>query len=122
MITRRTHLRITRLLGLAAFAAVGFTLSVDGQVHTDSDWWGEPSVEVHNFRTSEMPHNIPTWTKADAKAHPNCHPGDPATAGLSDYLVVLPNADRVEMTFGEVWDRGQDDNRANDIWVVGLCN
>lgn len=118
MIKFRTALRLS---GPAAVAAVGFALSIaPAETVTDNDWWGEPTVEVHNAREN-APKNIPTWTKADAKAHPDCTAGDPATAGLVDYIVVKNDGSRVPMTFGEVWDRGHDDNRANDIWIIGIC-
>lgn len=113
---------MTLVTGPAAVAAVGLALSIaPAETVVDNDWWGEPTVEVHNARV-EAPKNVPTWTKADAKAFPGCTEGDPATAGLVDYVVVKNDASRVFMTFGEVWERGQDDNSANDVWIVGICS
>lgn len=123
MINIRTAHRIaTQVMGAAALASIGVALSIaPAETVTNNDWWGTPTIEVHNARV-EAPKNIPTFTKADAKAHPECRAGDPATAGLTDYLVVKNDGSRVPMTFGEVWDRGHDDNTANDIWIIALCD
>lgn len=119
MIKFRTALRLS---GPAAVAVVGAALSIGpAQVEVEGDWWGEPTVEVHNARLA-APSNIPTWTKADAKAHPDCVSAEGQDAGFVDYVVVKNDGSRVFMTFGEVWERGQDDNRANDIWVIGICS
>lgn len=110
----------TQLPGIVMILAVLATGAAPLVGVGQDDWWGEPTIEVHNAR-QDAPKNVPTWTEKDAKAFPGCTAGDPATAGLVNYVVVKNDASRVEMTFGEAWDRGHDDNRANDVWIIGIC-
>lgn len=109
-----------KVMNIALMLGTVLALTLPAVSVGQEDWWGTPSGEVQDYRDS-LPHNIPVWTTQDAKQFPHCKAGDPATAGLVNYVVVKQDASRAFMTFGEAWERGHDDNRANDVWIIGIC-
>lgn len=61
--------------------------------------------------------NVPSWTKADAKAFPGC--SDHKVLG--DVIVVHTDASRERLSFDTAWKITHDNNTANDVWVIGWC-
>lgn len=101
---------------VAAFAA----LAVQGGTH-DAPAAGyahmSPSEAVTYARVLESkPVNVPTFA---THGQPGCAPvdGEPAAT----VLVVTQSGESVRMNFDTAWNRGHDSERANDVWVVGVC-
>jgi hypothetical protein len=71
--------------------------------------------EVKDFN---YPDNVPSWNGQYAKDFPMC---EKEKALADNLLVITQGNDPVIMPFDKVWEVAKDDNRANDVWVIGDC-
>lgn len=66
------------------------------------------------------PANAPSWTTQHADRFPACEEyaeGDIVAA----VVVVHPNADVARMSTDAAYALNTDDERANNVWVIGSC-
>ena len=67
---------------------------------------------------------LPSWSAADAAAHPECTPSAAWPAGIPAEFVVVHDF-RSELhrkiAFDTAWQRNHDDTEVNDVWVLGVC-
>ena len=112
----KTQRRITT--GLYALLAFTVTLVVllSGMTH------GAPlGGYVGNGQSLEKEANVPTWTKADAKAFPACQARLPEGVIPAAVVVVHQDATVERMPFQAAWDATHNDSPADDLWVIGFC-
>lgn len=103
------------LIPLAVLAA----LAVPALTHNAAlaGWVGTPGGATQI--REDLPHNIPVWTKADAKRFPGCQPLDPTITdyGLVDWVVVRVDATHERWSFGRMIEK---DPRIT-VWTIGYC-
>jgi hypothetical protein len=108
------RLLLPRVLALAGFGlalVLGQAMAVTLSANPSHD--APPSAPV-----------MPTWTPADAIAHPECTPAEQWPHGRpAPFLVVhdfRAGADR-KLAFRRVWRRTHNATEVDDVWVVGVC-
>ena len=69
-------------------------------------------------RGLDQPTNVPEWSWV-AEDFPSCSPRTDVLA--EDVVVVDSGADSHRMDFDRAWALNHDNERANDVWVVGTC-
>ena len=103
--------RALLLVGLAVAVLLGHAMAV--AVASNRPRSHPPSALV-----------MPTWTAADAAAHPECTPAVDWPRGTpAPYLMVhdfQADAER-KMAFSRVWRRTHNATEVDDVWVVGVC-
>jgi hypothetical protein len=65
--------------------------------------------------------NVPEWTADLADQFPGCKPQKPGEVTAA-VVVVLPTSEVRRMTTDAAYAINADDERANNVWVVGTCN
>jgi hypothetical protein len=63
-------------------------------------------------------HNVPSWTPAIARQFPGC---EKAAAAYGSRVVVKLDGKAYRMSWDESWERTHNENKADDVWVVGSC-
>lgn len=72
-----------------------------------------------NTSPVDRPSAAPTWDAEYRERFPGCT----NKKRLADIVVVVRMSARVQlMGFNEAWERGTNENRADDVWVVGWCD
>lgn len=66
-----------------------------------------------------QPVNVPKWNASDAATGCTKNPTD---AAPSNVLVVTQGNDREIISFDEAWNITHNDNKADDVWVIGFCS
>lgn len=74
--------------------------------------------EFIESRNLDEPGNQPEWSWVAAE-FPSCSPETDVLA--EDVVVVDSGAESYRLPFDRAWDLNHDDERANDVWVVGTC-
>ncbi len=106
------------LLGLAA-AITGMTNAPEGGFHGDRDYY------YNEVLPGKGDNNVQEWKPEYKKGHSTCREGNVYTeksGSFTHFLVIRQNGDIQELPFDEVLKRNKDDNQANDVWVVGVCD
>ncbi len=70
------------------------------------------------------PAPMPTWSTADAAAHPDCVAAEDWPEGKpADAVVVHRFRDgvTVRVAFDAAWSANHDATETNDVWVLGVC-
>lgn len=114
---RSTLLRavVPRLVVFGAGALVlivGHTVAADPTV---------PSILVPAERVAGV---APSWTAADAAAHPECTPSATWPAGRpAGHLVVqgVRDGSHRKVTFDRAWRLNHNATAVDDLWVLGMC-
>lgn len=76
-----------------------------------------PNLPGERDYYSPQPVNVPAWESSDRAT--GCKPK--VWDGFQNVLVVTQGNDRVIIPFNTAWKQIQDDEPANDIWVIGYC-
>lgn len=109
------HAALLPVLALAAFL-VAITHDAplgDYQGMGPAQW-----LEFVEARNLDQATNVPEWSWVAAD-FPACLS---ETGVLADEVVVVDSgADAHRLPFDRAWDLNHDDERANDVWVVGTC-
>lgn len=109
----------TQLLLAAAFAfafavpALTHTAPVAGYAHSTSP----VTQATYAATTAAKPVNVPTW---GSHGETGCQPLQDGVVPQV-VLVVTQGGDTERMSFDAAWALGQDSERANDVWTVGMC-
>lgn len=113
--------RIARLAASLVLPAMfAATVAIPAVTHAapEAGWSGN---EVQrDMATSARPDATPTWDRDAAQAFPACQ----ATREGVFYpvvVVVTMSGDLARMSFDAAWERGANDEPADDVWVVGGC-
>lgn len=69
-------------------------------------------------RNLDQPTNVPEWSWV-AEDFPGCSPRTDVLA--EDVVVVDSGSDAHRLDVDRAWDLNHDDERANNVWVVGTC-
>jgi len=119
----RTALHFAINLALVPTAALAFGISANTHDAPLGDYQPmAPGIAWDAFLQSRAHHpdNVPDWTRATARAYPGCEAVQDGV--LYDTVVVVKSdASTVRMPFDKAWALGHDDERANDVWVIGGC-
>jgi hypothetical protein len=84
--------------------------------------WNASPVEGIGYEsmTQAKPANLPTWDREASAAFPKCEANREGVL-YPVVVVVTMGGDLSRMSFDEAWGRGTNDERADDVWVVGGC-
>ena len=118
MTTRTATILHAALLPVLALAAFLVAITHDAPLG-DYQKMGPAAWEVFKeSRNLDQATNVPEWSWVAAD-FPAC---SSETGVLADEVVVVDSgADSHRLPFDRAWDLNHDDERANDVWVVGTC-
>lgn len=111
--TRARNFR--RALNLTAALAVTASIAIPAFTH-DAPYGGWVGLDAN---TETMPVNIPEWNANLAQQFPGCTDRKAETA--TDLVVVDQQAQAHRVDFGVAWERNQNRETADDVYVVGWC-
>ena len=109
MTTSPSALRRTILLAKRT-TTLGFLLAAPFALMAQHAPFAEPTAET----------NVPTWTVEMAEDFPGCQRHREGTVSAA-VIVVDSGADVRRMSVDRAFALNTDDERANNVWVVGSC-
>lgn len=118
---------VTKTLNLLLVAGMFFAIYIMGSTHEAAELWptDDPDRTARVMAEREqLPVNVPAWRASDAdRGCSEIVPGETFNMPVgSDMLVVTQANERVILSFDEAWERTHNDNRADDVWVIGFCS
>lgn len=112
---------LTKTLSLLMVIGMCCALYITASTHEAPELYpnngGAESVWVKEQRKN-LPKNVPTWEKSDRKFGCTKEQTEEIHGTV---LVVDQKNDRVLMSFDEADRVAHNENRADDVWVVGFC-
>lgn len=110
----RAHLARTLIPRTVAFAAIAASLLVGQIMAVDP---------IATAWDADRP-GVPTWTAADAEAHPGCVAAAAWPAGaVADAVLAHSFFDDAteRLPFDLAWELNHNQSESDDVWVIGVC-